>query len=649
MFNTIFFYKILYRNLLLLEIVMEGYIMALKSLVIDGLRGFSEKTEIQFSIPDKVNPGSGLTVLVGPNNSGKSTVIEAVHLLSKNTDTIPVSYRNSKNDGYIKIEAIDTSGNSTSLQSTSSKGAFVQKTFNEQVINNHYHNSLKVFILTSKRGFNSSFNNNSQQNRENYIGNISNDDYRGENNFSSNFGGRLLSIYDDRESFDKCLAKVISPLPQWTIESESTNNLFLEFSFNGVKHRSSGAGDGYINIFNIIDSLYDSNEDNAILIDEPEISLHPDLQRKLFEVLVEYSKDRQIIISTHSPYFIDWKLFSNKSKIVRFKKGENSIKTYELSVNSKDYIKKIIDDGHNPHVLALDANEIFFLNDNVVLTEGQEDVLCYKNIFKQNNFSTKASFFGWGAGGESKVRYILEILYDLGYEKVFTILDNDKRDSIKELKVKFPQYCFYAIAANDVRTKTDKRMQRVINEIRKIDFDIEMKDKVIATLETNSKNTEGLVQSMGDYSVNPRFRNDINCLIDSIDHYFISEVNVEARLGVKELSSPNKNIKNLAIAESLLTEYITDNDLHSYIQNRYDKIQFNGGGGGILSLKNTSESTYYAIVEESAGISENHSVTVAFHFSINTKSREVYLNRKRIISNTLPISRIARFIEKVFN
>ena len=51
-----------------------------------------------------------------------------------------------------------------------------------------------------------------------------------------------------------------------------------------------------------------------ILIDEPEISLHPDLQRKLFSLLVEYSKDKQIIVSTHSPYFVDWKLFSEKQK-----------------------------------------------------------------------------------------------------------------------------------------------------------------------------------------------------------------------------------------------------------------------------------------------------------------------------------------------
>lgn len=114
-------------------------------------------------------------------------------------------------------------------------------------------------------------------------------------------------------------------MPNWTIESINSNNLYLEFSFDGVKHSSNGAGDGYINIFNIVDALYDSSENNVILIDEPEISLHPDLQRKLFSLLVEYSKDNQIIVSTHSPYFVDWKLFSEKAKIIRLRKGFYSI------------------------------------------------------------------------------------------------------------------------------------------------------------------------------------------------------------------------------------------------------------------------------------------------------------------------------------
>ena len=154
--------------------------MSIKRLTIKGLRGFSAKTNIHFAIPDNITPGSGLTVMVGPNNSGKSTVIEAEVII----------------------------GNVSTLQSTDG-GA---------------------------------------QNRENYKGNISNSDYRGENNINNNFGGRLLEIYNRRNVFDECLEKVISPLPNWTIESINSNNLYLEFSFDEVKHSSNGAGDGYINI-----------------------------------------------------------------------------------------------------------------------------------------------------------------------------------------------------------------------------------------------------------------------------------------------------------------------------------------------------------------------------------------------------------------
>ena len=87
--------------------------MSIKRLTINGLRGFSEKTDINFAIPDKKNLGSGLTILVGPNNSGKSTIIEAIHMLNSNIDIIPSTSRNIKTQGQVKIEVEDIKGNIT--------------------------------------------------------------------------------------------------------------------------------------------------------------------------------------------------------------------------------------------------------------------------------------------------------------------------------------------------------------------------------------------------------------------------------------------------------------------------------------------------------------------------------------------------------
>lgn len=120
----------------------------------------------------------------------------------------------------------------------------------------------------------------------------------------------------------------------------------------------------------------------------------------------------------------------------------------------------------------------FFHNDNVILTEGQDDVLCYKQIFNQYNYKTEASFFGWGAGGAPKIEFVLNILEDLGYEKVFTVLDNDQRSKMAELKNMFPQYEFYAIVANDVRNKPiDKNIKKIIDEIQKLQIENEKKRK----------------------------------------------------------------------------------------------------------------------------------------------------------------------------
>jgi AAA ATPase domain len=76
----------------------------IKTLTVDGLRGVSGELPLNLAIPDG-RPGSGLTILVGANNSGKSTVVEAFDALAK-TQQLPsfsIGKRNAYNPNLLRI------------------------------------------------------------------------------------------------------------------------------------------------------------------------------------------------------------------------------------------------------------------------------------------------------------------------------------------------------------------------------------------------------------------------------------------------------------------------------------------------------------------------------------------------------------------
>lgn len=77
-----------------------------------------------------------------------------------------------------------------------------------------------------------------------------------------------------------------------------------------------------------------SKEKIILLIDEPELHLHPTLQDKLIHYLIDISSDTQVIISTHSPFFF---------------KNSQSCSNVELLVTTKENQKVSILNSTNSH------------------------------------------------------------------------------------------------------------------------------------------------------------------------------------------------------------------------------------------------------------------------------------------------------------
>lgn len=216
-------------------------------------------------------------------------------------------------------------------------------------------------------------------------------------------------------------------------------------------------GEGIISIFSIVDALYDSDSTSAVVINEPELSLHPALQKKAFQLLLDFSSDRQIIISTHSAYFIDLNSISRGANLVRVSTGSEGTKIYQLGAEAKNIIAKLSSHNiFNPHVFGLDARELFFQDDKIILTEGQEDVLLYPQVANQSGGELNGSFFGWGVGGASNIQHLCKILTNLGFKKVFGLLDGDKFAEKEALDKLYPAYSFLCIPAKDIRTKKSR-------------------------------------------------------------------------------------------------------------------------------------------------------------------------------------------------
>ena len=156
-------------------------------------------------------------------------------------------------------------------------------------------------------------------------------------------------------------------------------------------------------------------------------------------LFLEYSMTRQIIVCTHSPYFVNWDAIVNGANLIRVVKEDTVSKCYMISDECRDSFGGILRDLNNPHTLGIEANEAFFLEDSIILVEGQEDVVILNKMSKELNKTLKGNFFGWGVGGAPKMKAFLILFKDLGYKKIVSILDGDKADDAEKLRAEFPE------------------------------------------------------------------------------------------------------------------------------------------------------------------------------------------------------------------
>lgn len=462
-----------------------------KNLTVHGYRGFSRPQKISFAVPDPDSGNLGLTMIVGGNNSGKSTIIEAMSLFSPHAQlTIQPKRRNLK-VGYVDIVAEFKDGEISHLSNQHFPDSILE--FVPPESKDIGNNLGPIIKIPSRRHFSEFF-----QNTADIVDGLATNITTNRGDQLSRIGSILRTIRANeslRERLNELLREITGVDLLWRIEVSNSDihSHFIQFEFQNGTHTSEGLGEGLLSLFVILLPFVEEKKFDIIAIDEPELSLHPALQRRLFKKIIEFSKTRQIIINTHSPYFVEIGLVNQGAKILRvFKNSEHEIEIGELQkATAKSLRNNISTNSRHPQYFGLDMKEILFAEDGVVLTEGQEDVVCFRRGLDIIEKDIPGDFFGWGAGGTGNIPKVCQLLTDLKFKSVIGVFDNEPAaDVIKQTCIKdFPDYKFLSLPTPDIRDKSvDRRdKQEKAKDYEQIeglfDEDLKFKEKYRDTFE----------------------------------------------------------------------------------------------------------------------------------------------------------------------
>jgi len=364
----------------------------LKKIVIENLKCFIHQ-ELPLNVPDGVNSGSGLNILIGENGNGKTTILEAINYLTlsnyasenklcindffnKDKEIIikaetnefkckmpyPGNYfecaglefkaksRERKSPGRLLSPAFQISNffknkyatyKNSKDQDSGNEIQALYKMFSNDII---IEDEINVFLFDKNRTrqistgtYRTTFDRICEDLNWRFSKNI-NDKNKPEliRNISGEFFNNVLEIAQrgTGEKLAEELADFFSNIEYKDLKIELIDLLhpFSDAFFavrkdddlKQIKAKDLGSGIEMVLTLLLLKNIAGESKGAIIyLIDEPELHLHPKAQDRLVELLLEESKDKQIILSTHSPYIFKNCLNKNVGFVI-FRRDEHN-------------------------------------------------------------------------------------------------------------------------------------------------------------------------------------------------------------------------------------------------------------------------------------------------------------------------------------
>jgi hypothetical protein len=266
---------------------------------------------------------------------------------------------------------------------------------------------------------------------------------------------------EEKAAYQAALTQLAPQLLDWKIEY-SDGSTYLEYvTINGATHTADLFGEGIASLFRIVLALYDP-EESLVIIDEPELSLHPQAQKRLAKFISEKAKDRQIVLCTHSPYFLNWKDLAAGATVYRLRQDRDGIQTNRLSENTINSLNKLSNDWQKPQLLDAVAKEIFFA-DEVLFLEGQEDVSLIGRFIESEDLAP-IQLFGYGVGGSKNTMSFLAMAAELKIP-CGAIFDRSSREDYDRAFMHYPNARIELLPTADIRDKPSTTEKSAIDGI----------------------------------------------------------------------------------------------------------------------------------------------------------------------------------------